>query len=390
MTQAEDLSQLEDQLMGFFPEAQQAKVREQLRIAEAEAELQFSSKREVENWQRKDEYCPQGTRPPQNLAALELARIRLDAMSKAALGALGYSLRPEGLLSLVDRIIEALSDLCVAKLRAYEDLSDPEEHPLRKHFRDRDRSWIREELQRTIPRLQTEAWKDYRNRLTGGVLAPSTAEDQTESAHSTEADRPADPARKDRRFQKTGDFWEVAFKGESAAVKHTNGMEYIARLLGSPRRLFGCVELAQAASQVHPSGAAVNVEDKAGLSVNFTRQTLQDRQALTQIHGEVNKINEELVDAEERHDARQIEQLRNKKGALLAHVKKSYGRGGRVRAFSDEEEKARKAVSAAIQRAIKTIRKSHPALAEHLKGLIKTGVRCSYEGDGADWIVAFG
>jgi hypothetical protein len=193
-----------------------------------------------------------------------------------------------------------------------------------------------------------------------------------------------------RRFRKTGDFWEVSFDGEPATVKHSNGMEYIACLLEAPGRSLSCVELAQAALGVSPSGAEVSSEDKASMSARFTRQNLQDREGLARIHREVKKIDEELADAEALHDSARIEQLRTDKGNLLAHVKKSSGRGGRTRIFSDEEEKARKAVSAAIQRAILRIRKLRPLLADHLETLIKSGGRCSYEGDGTDWNVGFG
>jgi hypothetical protein len=194
----------------------------------------------------------------------------------------------------------------------------------------------------------------------------------------------------ERRFRKTSDFWEVAFNGTSMPVKHTNGMEYIAHLLGSPGHSFGCVELAQAASRVSPSGTKVSAEVKAELSSGFTRHPVQSSEALARIKDAVDRIDKELADAEAQCDSERAEHLRTEKEAILANVKKSIGRGGRVRAFSDEEENARKAVSAAMARAIERMRKSHPALADHLKMHIKPGNRCCYEADGTDWDVEFG
>jgi hypothetical protein len=194
-------------------------------------------------------------------------------------------------------------------------------------------------------------------------------------------------AGKYRGFRKVGDFWEVAFDGVAGSVKHTIGIVYIARLLRSPGRSFGCVELAQAGSRVNLSGAEIGAEDRAELSVGYTKQALHDPATAKGIKAELSRIRDELADAEFRHDAMRIEHLRTEKDNILAHVKKSFGRAGRPRAFPEEDEKARKAVDAAIRRAIVTIRKSQPVLADHLQGLINRGVRCWYEGDGSDWDV---
>ncbi len=192
-----------------------------------------------------------------------------------------------------------------------------------------------------------------------------------------------------RGFRKVGDFWEVAFDGIAGSVKHSIGMVYIARLLRSPGCSFACVELAQAGSRANLSGAEVSDEDKAELSVGYTKQALHDPETRQFIRKELNRIKEDLIEAESRCDERQIAQLRAEKVGILAYLKKSSGRGGRTRAFSAEAEKARQAVRVAIQRTTMTIRKSHPTLADHLQRYIKSGVRCWYEGDSSDFDVAF-
>jgi len=192
-------------------------------------------------------------------------------------------------------------------------------------------------------------------------------------------------AARERRFCRTGDHWTVTFGDKSAPVKHTRGMEHIAVLLRSPGRSFGCIELAQVSSQCNRPGATVSSEDQAALSKGFSRQPLQDRETLAQINRELKRLDEALADAEARHDVKRIEDLQTERDAVLAQVKKSSGRGGRSRAFSDEDEKARKAVGVAIQRAISMMAKLQPQLAQHLTNRIDTGIDCCYRSDGVAW-----
>ena len=63
---------------------------------------------------------------------------------------------------------------------------------------------------------------------------------------------------------------------------------------------------------------------------------------------------------------------------LVAQLASAAGLGGRVRSFPDQGERARVAVGKAIRRALARIAEADPALGDHLRQTVHTGVRCSY------------
>ena len=70
---------------------------------------------------------------------------------------------------------------------------------------------------------------------------------------------------------------------------------------------------------------------------------------------------------------------------LQEQIYGAVGLGGRPRTAHDDGDKIRKGVGIAIERAIRSIRKHHPALAEYLKLRIKRGTFLVYQGDKIDW-----
>jgi hypothetical protein len=73
---------------------------------------------------------------------------------------------------------------------------------------------------------------------------------------------------------------------------------------------------------------------------------------------------------------------------LAAELAASTGLSGRSRAFTDDAERARLAVNKAIRRAIGRIAEADAATADHPRGSVRTGVRCSYRPASAPWDVA--
>jgi len=96
-------------------------------------------------------------------------------------------------------------------------------------------------------------------------------------------------------------------------------------------------------------------------------------------------IESELRQAEKNNDAGQWEKLTAEKEEIFNELKAATGLGGRHREFASNEGKARKAVTAAIKRALKAIESHNPELAKHLYERIKSGGSCSYSSDGTLW-----
>src|ERR1039457_5325921 len=121
--EAEEIATLEAELLTFLKGPEQTKSRQALRKAEAEAETEFLRKRQAENWKRRSlqdeqrlEYVAPGTPPPQDWAALEYSKTRLNAISEISLRSLGDAMRPDLLVSYIKRVIESLCKLCVENL----------------------------------------------------------------------------------------------------------------------------------------------------------------------------------------------------------------------------------------------------------------------------------
>lgn len=64
--------------------------------------------------------------------------------------------------------------------------------------------------------------------------------------------------------------------------------------------------------------------------------------------------------------------------ALIAELSRAFGLGGRARRLGDEQERARKAVTARVRDAVGRIEAVHPSLGAHLRASVRTGAWCSY------------
>jgi hypothetical protein len=96
-------------------------------------------------------------------------------------------------------------------------------------------------------------------------------------------------------------------------------------------------------------------------------------------------IDDELREAEQNEDTGRREILTAEKEWLLDELKSDTAFQGHLRRFAAEPEKARKAVSHAIDRALGRIKEHHPVLANHLREHIKLGIACRYEPDDVPW-----
>ena len=86
----------------------------------------------------------------------------------------------------------------------------------------------------------------------------------------------------------------------------------------------------------------------------------------------------EIEDAEDTGRAGRAEALRAERDALVRELAAAAGLGRRDRKLGDEAERARKTVSARVRDALAKIGRVHPELADHLRGSLRMGTRCSY------------
>jgi hypothetical protein len=176
-----------------------------------------------------------------------------------------------------------------------------------------------------------------------------------------------------RLFRKSGDVWELAFAGKTVHVRHSKGMDYIAHLLRSP----DC--------EVHSTPLFLAIAGELHTPVLASAGEVLDPAALKQYKSRMEDLEYQLDQAERNNDQGNKEAAQAELDQLQEQVSSAVGLGGRPRHAHDDADKIRKSVRIAIERAIKSIRKHHPALAEYLKVRIQCGTFLRYQGDGIDW-----
>jgi hypothetical protein len=104
-----------------------------------------------------------------------------------------------------------------------------------------------------------------------------------------------------------------------------------------------------------------------------------DRAAAAAYRARLARLDDEIADAEADHDTNRVERHRYEKRWLLTELARAAGLGGRPRAFTDDAERARSAVTKAIRRAIDKVAAAEPSLGELLRSQVHTGAFCRFE-----------
>ena len=198
---------------------------------------------------------------------------------------------------------------------------------------------------------------------------------------------PAEPVGAIRQFKRSGDFWLLRFDGEddSVSVRNLIGLTYIADLLGSPDRAISCLEM-QARGGASIDAKFVGDQGNEDLRLDDPApQDLLDDIARKQYKERLESIEEEISEAESNNDRAKVEVLKTEKDMIVSQLESAIGIRGRPRPFTTPIEKARKAVSNAINNAIEAIGKHHSQLAEHFRTRVEKGTSCRYNSDGIDW-----
>ncbi|MCU1430893.1 MAG: putative LuxR-family transcriptional regulator [Actinomycetia bacterium] len=157
-----------------------------------------------------------------------------------------------------------------------------------------------------------------------------------------------------------GEEWEIAALGEGARVADSVGMRYVAALLASP-------------------GIDVSAGQLAGVELTSASYDVLDAAALRALRQRMVDLEDGIDRAALRDDKDAVQRLQDELDALIAHARAASGRGGRSRRFDDANERARTAVQKAIRRAIESIGRDAPQLADALRASIRTGYECKYD-----------
>jgi len=175
---------------------------------------------------------------------------------------------------------------------------------------------------------------------------------------------------KDNVFCKQGHVWVVKYQGNFTLLNDERGMSHIHRLLQKPNDTISAIELYR--STEGPGQETLSID-------SFTLQDVVDEATLRSCNERLSEITSELEEAESNNDLGTVQRLSEQREAIQKYIRQSQMLSGQSTTFSDTADKARKAVSNAIKRALGSIEKEIPALYLHLKNSINAGTQLVYQ-----------
>jgi hypothetical protein len=191
------------------------------------------------------------------------------------------------------------------------------------------------------------------------------------------------PPAADAVFRREGEFWTIAYRGQTFRLRDVKGLRYIASLLASPGREVHVLELLSVATG-RPSDARARLaeSDVVGSWPSDLDPVLDD-QAKKEYGRRLQELEDELEQARDWRDSERAARLEHELDLLTRELARAIGLRGRNRTFASPAERARINVTKAIRTAIRLIDQQCPALAAHFEASIQTGRSCSYTTPGA-------
>ncbi|HEY5251415.1 MAG TPA: hypothetical protein VIJ09_07135, partial [Acidimicrobiales bacterium] len=153
--------------------------------------------------------------------------------------------------------------------------------------------------------------------------------------------------------------WRIAVDGRVTLIPERIGLTYLAELVSCPGRDIDVLLLASDGALSGPPADEV-VDQRALESYRLRARELRTMIGRGDLTSSVaDDYGQELA-------------------TLTAVLDSSTGLGGRVRAFPDNNQRARTAVRKALVRAVAAVESVEPDLGHHLRTSVATGVTCRY------------
>jgi tetratricopeptide (TPR) repeat protein len=179
-------------------------------------------------------------------------------------------------------------------------------------------------------------------------------------------------------FRKEGDYWTLAYQGNTCYLKDTRGLRVIAVLLHTPGQeqhvldILAVLGAGQRPARRQAHGVAIPgaPQGSLGATLDAAAQMAYKRRLLD--------LRTTLAEAQRCHDLGRTAQAQAEMDWLSGELAAAHGLGGRDRQVGADAERARSTITKAIKAAVHKIRQHHPALGHHLATHIKTGLFCQY------------
>ena len=180
----------------------------------------------------------------------------------------------------------------------------------------------------------------------------------------------------DMAFRREGEYWSIAFGGETFRLRDMKGVHYLAHLLSLPGREVHVLDLLGASSGGGSSPSSVRQELPA--SALGGGEEVLDPEARRAYRDRIESLQSEIDEAESWHDPERAARAKEELEFVSSELAAASGLGGRSRRAASPSERARQSVTKAVRLALEHIRRHSPSLAEHLSSTVRTGTFCAY------------
>jgi len=207
-------------------------------------------------------------------------------------------------------------------------------------------------------------WRSARSAIQAGRSRRDDRSSDDEGGDEATRRARGSASRSDRSgvICREGRGWLVAVDDRRALVGDLVGMGYLAELLLHPGQAFSALVL---------SGGDRALGDTAP-------QPMLDDRARAEYAARARELGDDLADADSLGDLDRAERLQAEMDALADQIEAATGLGGRSRAFTGSDERARTAVSKALRRAVDQIDAVDPEIAGTLRTTVSIGMTCIY------------
>jgi hypothetical protein len=170
-------------------------------------------------------------------------------------------------------------------------------------------------------------------------------------------------------LRREGDYWTLRFRELELRLKHSRGLEQLARLLAEPGEPRWAIELAAIADD---GDRAADLGDAGELLDAEARRAYEER---------ARDLEQELLEARSQSDAARIDAIRAEMEALASQLSAAIGLGGRARRTGSAAERARQSVTKAVRGVMRRIADASAPLGDHLERSVRTGISCVFDPD---------
>lgn len=182
-------------------------------------------------------------------------------------------------------------------------------------------------------------------------------------------------------FIKQGDYWTIRYRGQTAILKATRGLDYLCYLLRQPTLDVHVSELLPTPNDLPAPALLGRFLDAGGDAVTAGLQgawPILDSHAKAEYKRRIDELRKDIEEAKRFNDSYRAARANTEMDAIAEQLSAAVGLGGRDRRASSDAERARSAVTKRIKEAINKVGKAIPLLGCHLAARIKTGYYCSY------------